>query len=349
MAQQQAMREKAAVPSPANDPPARRLFCGDNLEILRRSIPDHSIDLAYLDPPFNSKRAYSLSVHARDGAAAGVQPPVFEDTWQWGEQAEREYGEVSRSRDAEAGRVLAALRSLLQESDTMAYLVMMAARLLELRRVLKPTGSLYLHCDTNASHYLKILLDAVFGQRNFRNEIVWHYYNKYSAGRRIFPRSFDQILFYSAGDGYTFNPQREARDQPVRQLLRENVGGVLKNRKDAAGKTMTRLVRDRKVDAVWRMPCLQYASREYLGYPTQKPLALLERIIRVSSNPGDVVLDPFCGCGTAIHAAESLARGWIGIDAAPVAIALVNERLARAFPGIPLEGPAFPPEQRKAR
>ncbi|MCH7479010.1 MAG: site-specific DNA-methyltransferase, partial [SAR324 cluster bacterium] len=212
-------------------------------------------------------------------------------------------------------------------------------------RVLRPDGALYLHCDPNASHYLKILLDALFGPRNFRNEIVWHYYNKFSAGKRVFARSFDQIFFYSAGDRYVFNPIREPRQEPVRQLLRENVGGILKNRKDAAGKTMTRTVHDRKVDAVWRIPCLQYASREFCGFPTQKPQALLERIIRASSNPGEIVLDPFCGCGTALLAAQKLGRGWIGIDKSPLAMGLVQTRISEVFPDLPYRSHDLPPAE----
>lgn len=208
-----------------------------------------------------------------------------------------------------------------------AYLIMMVVRLLELRRILKPNGSIYLHCDPTASHYLKMAMDCVFGNVNFRNEIVWHYYNKYSAGKNAFGRNYDQILFYAASKETKFTPLREKRDAPVRQLVRQNVGGVLKNKRDSEGNLMYRVVDDRKVDAVWRIPCVQPASKDYTGYPTQKPLALLERVIQASSDEGGVVLDPFCGCATALVAAEKLRRQWVGIDLSHLAVSLVKQRL----------------------
>ncbi len=327
----------------------RTIHYGDNLDILRRHIPDDSVDLVYLDPPFNSRRDYNYTAETGAGRAPGAGIKAFEDVWGWNLETETAYEGLLRQPHAGLARSMAALQEMLRRNETMAYLVMMAERLLELRRVLKPTGSLYLHCDGGASHYLKILLDALYGQGNFRNEIIWHYYNKYSAGKRIFPRSFDQILFYSAGDRYLFNPLREPRERPIRQLLRENVGGVLKNKKDRSGKTMTRWVVDRKVDAVWRMPCLQYASPEYLGFPTQKPMALLERIVQASSQPGQVVLDPFCGCGTTLHAAEKLGRHWIGIDSAHLAIGLARHRLASAYPQLHIDTRGLPGDLQGAR
>ncbi|MBI4082381.1 MAG: restriction endonuclease [Candidatus Lambdaproteobacteria bacterium] len=310
----------------------RDLYYGDNLDVLRNSIAAASVDLIYLDPPFNSKRDYNLLFRSPTGQESDAQITAFEDTWHWGEQASREYQQLLRQPNTDVAELIQAFEKFLHHNDVMAYLVMMANRLLELHRVLKPTGSVYLHCDPTASHYLKILLDAVFGKENFRNEIIWYYYNKYSAGTHSFAKNFDQILFYTKSHRHVFNPIRELRDQPIRQLVRENVGGVLKNRKDESGRVMYREVADMKVDAVWRIPCLQPASREMLGYPTQKPLALLERIIQASSNEGDVVLDPFCGCGTTVHAAEKLKRGWIGIDITHLAISLIEKRLKRAFP-----------------
>jgi len=324
----------------------RDLYYGDNLAVLRQAVPAASVDLVYLDPPFNSNRSYNLLFREPAGGASAAQVTAFEDTWDWGPAPERELAEVLAGPRPEVGTALAALRPVLGEGPLLAYLVMMGARLVEIHRAMKATASLYLHCDASASHYLKVLLDAVFGAANFRNEIVWHYYNKYSAGRRLFARNFDQLLFYTRSARYTFHPQREPRDKPVRQLLRENVGGVLKNRKGPDGRVMYREVHDRKVDAVWRIPCLQPASKEMLGYPTQKPLQLLERIVLASSNPGDVVLDPFCGCGTALHAAEQAGRGWIGIDASALAIGAVEARLRAAFPGIALtrcNAAALPP------
>lgn len=312
----------------------RELYYGDNLEILRQELPGESIDLVYLDPPFNSNRSYDLLSTTRGGGSRPAGITAFQDVWAWGERAEREYGEVLRGPNENAAHLTAALRGVLQDGPIMAYLVMMAARLIEIHRVLRGSGSLYLHCDGSASHYLKLLLDAVFGHENFRNEIVWHYYNKFSAGKRSFAKNFDQLLFYTKSGRYTFHPLREMREQPMRQLLRENVDGVLKNKKGPDGKVLYREVTDKKVDAVWRMPCLQPAAKEMLGYPTQKPLALLERVVLASSNPGDVVLDPFCGCGTTLHAAELHGRGWIGIDISPLAIRTVEERLLRAFSGV---------------
>lgn len=312
----------------------RELHQGDNLEVLRRQVPDRSVDLVYLDPPFNSNRAYHLpgkTTAGEDSAATAATVTAFEDSWDWGEQAEREFDTIIQGGHANVSQLMVSLKAVLKETPMMAYLAMMASRLLEIHRAMKDTASLYLHCDVSASHYLKLLLDALFGPENFRNEIVWHYYNKYSAGKRMFGRNFDQILFYTKSNRFTFHPQREKRDKPVRQLLRVNVNGVLKNRKGPDGKVMYREVSDKKVDAVWKIPCLQPASREMLGFPTQKPLALLERIVLASSDSGDVVLDPFCGCGTAIHAAEKLGRGWIGIDAAGLAIAMVRKRLTDAF------------------
>ena len=313
----------------------RELYRGDNLELLRQ-MPTDSVDLIYLDPPFNSNKTYSLRKRREDNQTLAPESNgmAFEDAWNWDAQAQSALEALERAPHPELTPVLRVLGTP-TEGPLRAYLVMMAGRLLELHRVLRPTGSLYLHCDISASHYLKLLLDGVFGPEQFRNEIIWHYYNKYSRGKRLFARNFDQILFYTKTENYPFTPLREARTEPVRQLLRENVNGVLKNRKGPDGKVMYRTVEDRKVDAVWKIPCLQPASKEMLGFPTQKPLALLERIVRASSEPGAVVLDPFCGSGTTLHAAELHGRGWIGIDLSPQAIAATETRLRRAFPELP--------------
>ena len=327
----------------------RELFYGDNLDVLNHSIPDRSVDLVYLDPPFNSQRSYNLLYPNPSGDASGAQVMAFEDFWDWGEQAEREFSRIVAGNRADIIELMGSLKNILKDSPLMAYLVMMATRLLEIHRVMKDTGSLYLHCDINASHYLKVLLDAIFGGKNFRNEIIWYYYNKYSAGKRSYGKNFDQILFYTKSGQYTFNPPREKRDKPVRQLLRVNVNGVLKNKKGADGKVMYRESSDKKVDAVWKIPCLQPASREMIGYPTQKPLALLERIVLASSNPGDVVLDPFCGCGTAVHAAERHGRSWIGIDITHLAVGVVEDRMSVAFPQVKIRTHGVPADLEGAR
>ncbi len=213
----------------------------------------------------------------------------------------------------------------------LAYLAMMAPRLVELKRVLRRTGSFYLHCDTTASAHLRLLMDTVFGPKNFRNEIIWHYYNKmHDRRKRLFPRATDTILFYvkDIKSEFTYKQLKEKRDQPVRQLKRKKVAGRMVNARDEHGNILYQVKEDRTLDNVWRIPCIQPADRyQRMGYPTQKPEALLERIIEASSKEGDVVLDPFCGCGTAVAVSERLRRQWIGIDITHLAIGLIKYRL----------------------
>ena len=218
---------------------------------------------------------------------------------------------------------------MIHGDSMMSYLIYMAIRIMEMKRILKDTGSIYLHCDPTASHYLKLMMDCVFGAKNFRNEVIWHYYNKYGAGKHVFGRNYDQIFFYSKTDDWVFNPQREKRDKHTKQLVRENINGVLKNKRDKDGKLMYRLSKDKKVDAVWKLPCLQPRSKEYTGYKTQKTTQLLRRIIKASSNKEDMVLDPFCGCATACVSAELECRQWIGIDVGPLSYQLVQARMGR--------------------
>ena len=305
--------------------PNRTLFTGDNLPILR-GINNASVDLIYLDPPFNSNKHYSAPVGSE---AAGAS---FKDAWTLNDEDEAWHAAL-KSHHPKLYAVIHAAGTVGGKGDK-SYLIYMAIRILEMHRALKSTGSLYLHCDPSMSHSLKLVLDAVFGRTNFHNEIVWHYYNKFGAGSRVFGRNYDQIFFYSKDSKkYRFNPLREARDKPVKQLERENVDGVLKNKRGADGKVLYRIVDDKKVDAVWRIPCVQPASKHYTGYPTQKPLSLLKRIIEASSNEGDWVLDPFCGCATTCIAAEILHRHWIGIDISPKALELVKVRLDREVLG----------------
>jgi site-specific DNA-methyltransferase (adenine-specific) len=312
------------------------LYYGDNLDVLRENISDESVDLIYLDPPFNSGKNYNVLFKSPSGEDSQAQIQAFEDTWHWSAESER-FLEQLKFKNGDLAELLDLMVRQFGRNDLSAYLVMMAVRLVELHRVLKSTGSLYLHCDQNASHYLKLILDNVFGRDNFRNEIIWHYYNKYSAGKKSFAKNYDQIFFYSKTSSYTFHPLREKREEPVKQLVRENVNGILKNKKDANGNCIYRIVDDKKVDSVWRIPCLQPASKEMLNYPTQKPVVILERLIQASSNPGDVILDPFCGCGTAVHAAQKLGRKWVGIDITHLAIAIIENRLKDAFTDIEYE------------
>lgn len=362
-----------------------RLYFGDNLHVLREHVADESVDLVYLDPPFNSKRDYNLLSKTPKGHESDAQITAFEDSWHWGEQAEREFAEILRSPNTDVAELMPALRAFLGENDMMAYLVMMANRLLELHRVLKPTGSLYLHCDPTASHYLKIALDGVFGVTNFRNEIIWQRAGTKAHAFTRFPSTHDVILAYGKTEHSTWNTQYVGHREEYVESHYSNIepetgrhytlGDLLNPNRDRPNLTyefppgsgnvrVWRWTRERMMEAlaegrivvpkdggvprykryldemkgspvttVWTdIPPINSQAAERLGYPTQKPLALLERIINASSNPGDVMLDPFCGCGTAVHAAQKLERRWIGIDITHLAIALIEKRLKDAFP-----------------
>ena len=386
----------------------RSLYFGDNLDILREHVRDESVDLVYLDPPFNSKRDYNLLFKTPKGQSSDAQITAFEDSWHWGEQAETEYSEILHQSNTEVAGMIEALRRFLGESDMLAYLTMMANRLIELHRVLKPTGSLYLHCDPTASHYLKIVLDSVFGPASFRNEIVWKRQSAHSDAKTKFPAVSDVVLFYAKTKEAEFHPLYTTHDQsyldkfyrhddedgrgtyrlgdmaspnPRPNMMYEWMGFA----SPAKGwryqrETMQKLHnegriqyprnRDGTLDTTRRPSLKRYlgeqegsivtnvwddiqplhaAAVEALDYPTQKPLALLERIINASSNPGDIVLDPFCGCGTAIHAAEKLGRGWIGIDITHLAVSLIERRMKGAFPGIVFEVHGTPRDYAGAR
>lgn len=380
------------------------LYYGDNLDVLRRHISDESVDLIYLDPPFNSQATYNVLFRASSGEQSKAQIEAFEDTWHWTEEAERAFDEVMASGNANAAEMLRAMRSFLGENDMMAYLTMMAVRLIELHRVLKPTGSIYLHCDPTASHYLKVLLDAVFGPTNFRNEIVW----KRKAGRGETNReairygvSHDVILAFAKTATNRFNRQyRDSNPEYVatkfvhvdtdgRRYRLDNLTspsyrpnliyeykGYLPPEKGWAvsRETMERMDREGRihfppnkrrrlqrkryldelegetVDTLWDdIAPINSQARERLGYPTQKPLAILERIIAGASDVGDLVLDPFCGCGTTIHAAQKLGRQWVGIDITHLAISLIEKRLKDAFPGVAYEVHGVPKDLDGAR
>jgi len=310
-----------------------KLYYGDNLDVLRRHVSDESVDLIYLDPPFNSNVDYSALFSEQNGTRAAAQIKAFEDTWRWDRAAEAAFRETVEA-GGSVSQALQAFHTFPGENDMLAYLAMMAPRLVELRRVLKSTGSIYLHCDPTAGAYLRILMDAVFGYGNFRNEIIWYYYNKiHDRRKKLFPKANDIVLFYvkDVDSDFTFTQLKEMRDTPVRQLARKKVDGRMVNVKGPDGKCVYRVKEDRTLDNVWRIPCLQPASRESLGYKTQKKETLLERIINASSNEGDVILDPFCGCGTTIAAAQKLGRRWIGIDITHLAIGLIKHRLLDTF------------------
>lgn len=308
-----------------------RLFYGDCLDVLR-TLESESVDLVYLDPPFNSKRDYNAFFSSSEHKDANAQITAFEDTWHWGEQAQKEYNDLLLNPEAGAlgETLLPALRQFLAESDMMAYLVMMASRLVEMKRILKSTGSLYLHCDPTASHYLKIILDSVFSVNNFRNEIVWCYrgagYPKKDFGKR-----HDIIFRYAKSKDFIFNLDnvRVPYAKTTQERFKHKIGNVRKGI-DYGDQTLN--PKGRHPDDWWEIQPIAPSAKDRLGYPTQKPLELLERIILASSNPGDVILDPFCGCGTALHAAEKLKRKWIGIDITHLAIGLIRQRLNKAFP-----------------
>ncbi len=322
------------------------LYYGDNLDILRRYIKDESVDLIYLDPPFNSNATYNVLFAQKDGSQSSAQIQAFEDTWQWDENAVRTYTEEVEK----GGPVADALRAfylILGGSNMMAYLTMMAPRLMELRRVLKPTGSLYLHCDPTASHYLKITLDMIFGANYFRNEIIWNYGRGASNIKNSLSKGHETILFYSKDKNNIWHHPLKPYSEKLLKLLQKDEKGYYYTRGSRTGrrkvadwekeekiglKTYVDLEHGgTKCTDVWEDIGGYPSSKESLGYPTQKPLALLERIIQASSNPGDVVLDPFCGCGTAVVAAQKLGRQWIGIDITHLAIGLVKRRLEDAF------------------
>ena len=316
-----------------------KLYFGDNLDILREHIKDESVDLIYLDPPFNSNANYNVLFKTPKGHESAAQIEAFEDTWHWNEQAEREFGELVRCSNTDVSEMMQALRRFLGENDMMAYLTMMANRLLELHRVLKPTGSLYLHCDPTASHYLKIVLDGVFGKGNLRNEIIWSY-KKWAVAESKFSRNHDVVLYYAKDDELApFNIQLQPRAASTLKRFgnKKIVSGHDQDGKRTPSQTLDEESDGVKMSDVWEIPIIAPSSNERMGYPTQKPLALLERVINASSNEGDVVLDPFCGCGTAVHAAQKLKRQWLGIDITHLAVSLIEKRMKDAFAGIVFE------------
>lgn len=304
------------------------LYYGDNLDILRRHIKDETVDLIYLDPPFKSNQDYNILFKERNGTKSVAQIKAFEDTWHWSREAEETYREIVENSPRKVADLIKTLRSFLGENDMMAYLVMMAIRLQELRRILKPTGSIYLHCDPTASHYLKLLMDAVFGVKSFQNEIIWHY----SWGVRVktrWNRKHDVILFYSKRKDFAFNADAVREPHILHaetSIKRMKYAGPMVKKWNKKYDEKGALPRD-----VWYIATINAQAKERLGYPTQKPEALLERIIKASTTEGDVVLDPFCGCGTTVVVAGRLKRKWIGIDITHLAVALMEYRLRDTF------------------
>ncbi len=298
----------------------KTIWTGDNLDILR-GLNSESIDLIYLDPPFNSNRDYEAPIGSKAAGAA------FKDTWTLSDLDVAWMGLIADEQPAIANLLHSA--SLTHGKGMQSYLTMMAVRMLEMRRVLKDTGSIYLHCDPTASHYLKQLMDAVFGQVNFRNEIVWSY-RRWPSKSSYFQTMHDVLLFYARGTNTTFNVSYEPPSASYIKRFKgktQVLDPVTKTRKIVVDQPTKGLPqRD-----VWDISIIAGFAKERVGYPTQKPLALLERIIKASSNEGDIVLDPFCGCATACVAADRLSRRWVGIDISPKAVELVNMRLQQAM------------------
>ena len=379
------------------------LYYGDNLDILKRYVKDETVDLVYLDPPFNSSQDYNVLFQERDGTRSAAQIRAFKDTWVWDESAARALQEIVEKSDR-VSRVMMALRTFLGDTDMLAYLAMMAPRLVELRRVLKPTGSIYLHCDPTASHYLKLIMDAVFGPMNFRNEVIWKRTSSHGSPKRWGP-VHDVLLFYTKTDRFVWNQVRQAYDtdylqskygqsdeggpfmldnltgagtrdgesgQPWRGFNPTQIGrhwavptaaiNALISREKAQELTVQQsldLLQEQKLlywpkkgkkdgiglprfkrylgegvsiqDVVTDIPPINSQAQERLGYPTQKPEHLIDRIVKASSNEGDLVLDPFCGCGTAVAVSQKLKRQWIGIDITHLAITLIRHRIKDSF------------------
>ena len=316
------------------------IYHGDNLAVLREHVADASVDLIYLDPPFNSNATYNALFEYRQGEKVPAQIAAFEDTWRWLVESDLEYRRLlSHTASASVANTLSGLRVMLGQSGMMAYLIFMTQRIVELHRVLKPTGSIYLHCNPTSSHCLKLVLDAVFGVENFCNEIVWCYSQGGKSARR-FGRKHDCILWYSRSSDYVFNGDAVRIEM---KSGKESFGGRLETDKDGREYRLVYGTKNSNGDTKYyryyldegKVPedywidinSIQSRAKERLGYPTQKPVALLERIIKASSNEGDVILDPFCGSGTTIAAAEKLNRRWIGIDNSPYAITLTRKRL----------------------
>ena len=273
------------------------LFWGENLEVLYSLLNDfeEKIDLIYIDPPFYSGVNYEISIEDNGEKYNKI---AYFDRW---------------------------------NNDLDLFLQMLYERILLFKKLLSKKGLIFIHLDWHASHYIKLIMDEVFGQSNFINNVIWYYYNKYSAGKKALPRAHDDILIYSKSNEYNFNELRIPRKKARKQLKRKMVNGVLKNAKDENGHVIYRVVTDKKMDDVWKIPCMQPASKEWTGFPTQKHHKLLERIIKLGSNEGDLIADFFCGSGTTLLMAEKLNRRWIGCDVSEYSIYITCKRFLNLY------------------
>ncbi len=306
------------------------LYYGDNLDILRRYIKDETIDLIYLDPPFNSKATYNVLFAEKNGSQSAAQIKAFDDTWHWDTAAAEAYYEVVEG-GGPAADAMRAFRLLLGDNDMLAYLSMMAPRLIELHRVLKPTGSVYLHCDPTASHYLKVLMDAVFSPRNFLNELIW-YYRGAGVPKKARARRHDVLFVYTKEKNkhyFNADPIRQPYAQATTERFSHYIGNVRGGR-DYGVQKLNPLGKHPD-DVMTHIQPIAPSAKARLGYPTQKPEELLEHVVLAGSQEGHIVLDPFCGCGTTIAVAQRLGRSWIGIDITHLAITLSQHRLHDAY------------------
>ena len=362
------------------------LYYGDNLPVLREHLDDESADLVYLDPPFNSNANYNVLFKEQSGEESPAQIRAFTDTWQWTQETERAYEQeiiLNSDTPANVKDMVSAFRQFIGRNRMMAYLVMMTPRLVELRRILKPTGSIYIHCDPTASHYLKILMDTIFGTQNFKNEIIWKRSSAHSDAKAL-GSTHDVILLYAKDwSSFALNKQYQAYDpdyvkahyrykteegrvyrtdnltatglsgggyeyewngvtriwrSPIETMERLHEEGRIRYTRNGVAEYIRYLdeMPGVPLQDIWAdIPPINSQAKERLGYPTQKPLALLNRIIRSSSNEGEVVLDPFCGCGTTVEAAENLGRRWVGIDITHLAVATMKNRIKTAFDLMP--------------
>ena len=290
------------------------LYYGDCLDIMS-GFPDNYIDLICLDPPFNSNEKYN-KVFKDSGLRIDPQIKAFDDVWLWDNTSAERVARVKNAVANPASKVIAGFEGFIPRSKMLSYTSYMAERLFMMHRILKETGSIYLHCDPYASHYLKLVMDAIFGENNFRNEIVWCY-GLGGSSSKVFSRKHDIILFYTKSSNWYF-------DKPTMPSTSAMMAGKEKG----------------MVDYWVDIPTINNMANERLGYPTQKPIALYERIIKASSNPGDLVLDPFAGCGTTIEAAKKNGRDVIGIDILPFALRLINRyRLSpNGIESLPIQG-----------
>jgi len=298
------------------------LFTNDNLLILN-GLNSNIADLIYLDPPFNSKRTYSAPIGTK---AAGAS---FKDMWTW-----QDIDEAYLDKLIEKYPALVDFINSIEATHSKpmkAYITYIAQRMIQLQRILKETGSIYLHCDPTASHYLKQMMDCIFGKENFRNEIVWCYQGT-GEPKKYFKRKHDIVLFYAKNHKMVFFNQ-EGSSEPISEFskskyTKEDGGGKYKEIKHKDGKIYKQYIRShQRYQDVWQIPIINAMSKERTGYPTQKPLALLDRIIKASSKEGDLVLDPFCGCATTCVASQHLNRKWIGIDIETKAVEVLHDRL----------------------